>query len=311
MTQPVLHGFTLNFDHQTPALRACWSPVAGRHDDIAHRLRHGQSVLASRHRSGDSVSLVLVRPCRHAIQTEGCQSLPSPGRAGSGASLAVPASPRGSGKDLDDLDTAPGECVEEGKPLDDPGVVGARVHTAHIGRPADAADRLSELELAFASSLSCRRAGTRAIDGGDPRRIRYDKVNDLLARQAALEGQDPAIIDDRNVETLPLSAHINADPQSHESKHAPSHTPALRADAENVAGPSSHKHGRRYTAERSGGKAPAPVAVSAKHGPTRLQAGRPGKKRRKRSVGGMRVCSWQCSFRNPREPAGLMSGSGF
>ena len=44
------------------ALGACWSPVAGRHNDISDRLRHGQSVLAGRHRSGNSVSLILVRP---------------------------------------------------------------------------------------------------------------------------------------------------------------------------------------------------------------------------------------------------------
>jgi hypothetical protein len=96
------------------------------------------------------------------------------------------------------------------------------MHTAHIGGPADTADRPSELELAFASSLPFGRAGTRTIDGGDPRRIRHDKDNDLLTRQAAPQGQEPAIIDDRNVEALRLSAHINADPHSHESKHAPS-----------------------------------------------------------------------------------------
>jgi hypothetical protein len=62
-------------------------------------------------------------------------------------------------------------------------------------------------------------------------------------------------------------------------------TPALQADAENVAGPRSHRHGRRYTAtqRRQGTR---PVAVSANSGPTRLQAARPGKKRRKRAVGG-------------------------
>src|ERR1700730_10930062 len=174
-------------------------------------------MLAGRHRSGDGVALVLVGPCRHAIEAKGCQSLPSPGRAGSGASLAVPASPRGSGEDLDHLDTAHCKGLEEGKPLDDPGVVGAGLHMALIRCPADAADRVSELALALASRLSPRRAGTKAIDGGDPRRIGHDKVNDLLARQTASEGRDPAIIDDRNVEALPLSAHINADPQSHES----------------------------------------------------------------------------------------------
>jgi hypothetical protein len=72
----------------------------------------------------------------------------------------------------------------------------------------------------FASGVPLGRATTGAIDGGDPRRIRHDKVNDLLTRQTALEGQDPAIIDDRNVEALPLPAHINADPHSHSSQHA-------------------------------------------------------------------------------------------
>ena len=94
------------------------------------------------------------------------------------------------------------------------------MHPVHIRCPPDAADRLGELELTFASGTSRGRARTRAIDGGCPRRIRHDKVNDLLARHTALEGQDPAIIDDRNVEALPLSAHINADPESHDSKHA-------------------------------------------------------------------------------------------
>jgi hypothetical protein len=48
----------------------------------------------------------------------------------------------------------------------------------------------------------------------------HDKVNDLLAPQAVPECQDPAVIDDGNVEALPLPAHINADPPSHRSKHA-------------------------------------------------------------------------------------------
>jgi len=36
----------------------------------------------------------------------------------------------------------------------------------------------------------------------------------------ALERQNPAIIDDGDVEALSLSAHVNADPHSHASKHA-------------------------------------------------------------------------------------------
>ena len=143
-----------------------------RHDDIPDRLRQGQSVLASRHRGGNSVSLVLIRPCWHAIQAEGCQCLLTPGRAGSEPSLAVPASPRGSREDLDDLDTARSECVEEGKSLEDPRVVGARVHTSRVGCPADSADRPGELEFALASGLSLGRAGTRAVDRDDRRRIR-------------------------------------------------------------------------------------------------------------------------------------------
>jgi hypothetical protein len=76
-----------------------------------------------------------------------------------------------------------------------------------------------------------------AVDRDDGRRIRNDKVNDLLARHAALEHQDPAVIDDRGVEALPLSAHINADPWSHKSKHAAPTTSARCTDAEDRAGP--------------------------------------------------------------------------
>lgn len=111
------------------------------------------------------------------------------------------------------------------------------MHTSRVGCPADSADRPGELEFAFASGLSLGRAGTRAVDRDDRRRIRNDKINDLLARHAAPERQDPAIIDDRGVKALPLSAHINANPQSHESKHAPPSTSALWADAEDLAGP--------------------------------------------------------------------------
>jgi hypothetical protein len=121
-------------------------------------------------------------------------------------------SARTSREDLDDLNTARSECAEESKSLEDPGVVGARVHTSRVRCPADSADRPGELELAFASGPSLGRAGTRAVDRDDRRAIRTDKVNDLLARHVTLERQDPAIIDDRGVEALPLSAHINADP---------------------------------------------------------------------------------------------------
>ena len=94
-----------------------------------------------------------------------------------------------------------------------------------VGRPADAADRLGELELAVASSMTVGRVGARAVDRYDCRPVRYDDVNDLPARQVALERQNPAIIDDRYVETLPLCAHINASPHSHASKHAPPPVP--------------------------------------------------------------------------------------
>ena len=90
-----------------------------------------------------------------------------------------------------------------------------------VGRPADAADRPGELELAIASTLAIGRAGARAIDRYDGRPVRNDPVNDLPARQVTLKRQNPAIIDDRDVEALPLCAHINASPHSHASKHAP------------------------------------------------------------------------------------------
>jgi hypothetical protein len=68
------------------------SPAADRHDDVPHRFRHGQTVLTSCHRGSNGVSLVLVRARGHATKPKGCQSVPSPDRAGPGASLAVPAS---------------------------------------------------------------------------------------------------------------------------------------------------------------------------------------------------------------------------
>jgi hypothetical protein len=64
-------------------------------------------------------------------------------------------------------------------------------------------------------------AGARAVDRYDCRPVRNDNVNDLPARQVALERQNPAITDDRDVEALSLSAHVNANPRSHPSKHAP------------------------------------------------------------------------------------------
>jgi hypothetical protein len=94
----------------------------------------------------------------------------------------------------------------------------------------------------------------------------------------ALEGQDPAVIDDRKVEALPLPAHINTDPHSHESKLPHTNTPALRMDAEDVAGLGSHKHSRRpRAAQRQGIRPKSPLADYAL---TRLQAARQEKKRR-------------------------------
>jgi hypothetical protein len=135
-----------------------------------------------------------------------------PGRAGSGAALAVPACPRGGREYLDDVGAARGECAEQSMSLEDPGVVDARVHVSCVACPADSADRPGELELAFASGLSPGREGTRAVDRDDRGPICHDKVNDLLARHAARECQDPAIIDDRGVGALPLSARIYAGP---------------------------------------------------------------------------------------------------
>ena len=74
-------------------------------------------MLTRGHRTGNSVSLVLVRALGNVFQTEGCQSLPSPGRAALGASLAVPASPRGSRKNLDDLGTMGSKRAEQGNSL--------------------------------------------------------------------------------------------------------------------------------------------------------------------------------------------------
>jgi hypothetical protein len=129
-----------------------------------------------------------------------------------------------------------------------------------VGCPADAADRPGELALAVASGPSLGRAGTRAVDRDDRRRIRNDKVNDLLARHMALERPAPAIIDDRGVEALPLSAHINADPSSHESKHAPPPRSALWTRTRRIwQFRDCHRHAT----------APWPSAAKARHGSAR------------------------------------------
>jgi hypothetical protein len=63
--------------------------------------------------------------------------------------------------------------------------------------------------------MTVGRVGARAVDRYDGRPARHDDVNDLPARQVTPERQNPAIIDDRYVETLSLCAHINANPHSH------------------------------------------------------------------------------------------------
>ena len=93
----------------------------------------------------------------------------------------MPASPRGSREDLDDLQAAVSERVVQGKSLENPGVARVRVNSSFVGRPADAADRLGELELAVASGLAFRHARARAVDRYDRRPVRNDNVNDLLA----------------------------------------------------------------------------------------------------------------------------------
>jgi hypothetical protein len=134
-------------------------------------------------------------------------------------------------EDLDDLNTADSNRIEESMSLENPGVVGARLNTSCVGRPErGAADRLAGLEFAVASTLAFGRAGARAVDRYDCRTVRHDHVNGLPARQVALERQNPAILDDRDVEALALCAHINVNPHSHVSKNAPPR--AARALAE-------------------------------------------------------------------------------
>src|ERR1700735_1504716 len=113
------------------------------------------------------------------------------------------------------------ERVKQGKSLEDPGVVGARVNMPCVGGPADAADRPGQLEFAVAGGPPLGRAAARAVNRDDSRPILHGKINDLRARQVALERQNPALIDDRDVEAFSISAYINADPRSHVTKHAP------------------------------------------------------------------------------------------
>src|SRR5262249_19045659 len=99
----------------------------------------------------------------------------------------MPASPGGSREDLYYLNAMSREGFEQGKSLEDPGVVGVRVNLSFAGCPADAADRLGELALAVAGGLSFRRAAARAVDRDDCRAMPHGKVNDLFRRQVALE----------------------------------------------------------------------------------------------------------------------------
>ena len=92
--------------------------------------------------------------------------------------------------------------------------------SSFIRCPADAADRLVELEFAVAGGVPVGCAAAWAVYRDDRRPVLHAKVNHLLTRQAALERRNLALIDDCDIEALPLSADINAGPRSHASKHA-------------------------------------------------------------------------------------------
>jgi hypothetical protein len=194
---------------------ACGPPGPGRHDYGSDGLGPAQAVLAAGHRGGDGVSLVLVGPGGHAIQAEGGQCLPAPGRAGPRASLSVPASPRGGREHLDDLGFAGGERREQIEPFADPGVVVVPAHLAFFGCPADAADRPGELAFVVASGLPIGRAGARTVDRHDVRLVLQDQAGDLVTTQMVTQVENPLIIDDRDVEALAFSAYIDTDPPRH------------------------------------------------------------------------------------------------
>jgi hypothetical protein len=102
-----------------------------------------------------------------------------------------------------------------------------------------------------------------------------DKVNDLLARQVSLEHQNPAVIDDRQIEAHPLSADINAGPHSHASKHAPlQYRHALWRVRRSDSSRGCTGRGHHSAAKRNGSEAPAPAGVSSERGPARLQMAR-------------------------------------
>ena len=170
---------------------SCASPAAGRDDDFAYGFGQRQAVLTSGHRSGNSISLVLVGARGHVRQAERCQSLASPGRTGAGASPAMPASPRGSREDLDDLGITVSERVEKIKSLKDPGVVHARVNMSRVGCPADAADCPGELEFAVASGLPVGRVRARAVDGHDGQPVLVDDVQRPACTSSGPEAPEP------------------------------------------------------------------------------------------------------------------------
>lgn len=102
-----------------------------------------------------------------------------------------------------------------------------------------------------------------------------DKVCDLPARQVSLEHQNPAIIDDRRVEALSLSADINADPRSHASSMPHSSTARILTGPQDLTGPRLPSARLRYNRpQQRRGTRPSGVSA-ADCGPMRLHmAGR-------------------------------------
>jgi hypothetical protein len=79
----------------------------------------------------------------------------------------------------------------------------------------------------------------------------------------SLEHQNPAIIDDRHVEALSLSADINADPHSHASKDAPlQYRPRSDRARRDLTGPE---------VARGAGTTPRPGATAVRYRPSRYQ----------------------------------------
>jgi len=78
-----------------------------------------------------------------------------------------------------------------------------------------------------------------------------------------MERQNLAIIDDRDIEALPLSAHINAGPRSHASKHAPLQYRPHPGRMQDLTGPRLPSARHRPTVERNNGEAPRAASVSS------------------------------------------------